>query len=133
MTVADTIVQISLDTPSQDALVLLDSQQNPLAIDFLLSSPESGQMLWVDPTADALLSASLQGGAPPTTLIKGIGVPQGLAVDWVSSNVYWISQGSPPQWPVGIYVARANGSFPRAIVTSQVINPRSIAVHPTMG
>eukprot|EP00731_Ephydatia_muelleri_P006973 Em0003g1221a len=133
VTVADTIVQISLDTLSQDALVLLDSQQNPLAIDFLLSSPESGQMLWVDPTADALLSASLQGGAPPTTLIKGIGVPQGLAVDWVSSNVYWISQGSPPQWPVGIYVARANGSFPRAIVTSQVINPRSIAVHPTMG
>ena len=131
MTVADTIVQISLDTLSQDTLVLMDSLQNPLAIDFLLATLESGRMFWVDSTVNAILSANLLGG-PPTTLVKGAGVPQGLAVDWIASNIYWTAQGDL-QRPAGIYVVRTNGSFPRAIITSQIVNPRSIAVHPTMG
>ena len=131
VTVEDTIVQISLDTESHDVLVLVDSQPNPLAIDFLLTTSESGQMFWVDPMADAILSANLQGGSP-TILIEGVGVPQGLAVDWIASNIYWISMGNSKR-PAGIYAAKTNGSFPRAIATSQIINPRSIAVHPTMG
>lgn len=86
-------MQISLDTESHDVLVLVDSQPNPLAIDFLLTTSESGQMFWVDPTADAILSANLQGGSP-IILIKGVGVPRGLAVDWIASNIYWIFEAA---------------------------------------
>lgn len=87
VTLASTIVQVSLDTPNQDIVVLLEDQNNPAEIDFLLSTPESCQMFWVDRGLKSIFSSGLLGGCV-VTVISNSGVPQDLAVDWISSPTY---------------------------------------------
>ena len=59
--------------------------------------------------------------------------PEGIAVDWVSRNVYWTDSGKKT-----IEVARLDdrrsraNKFPRIVLfEEQIQNPRGIAVHPS--
>jgi hypothetical protein len=55
----------------------------------------------------------------------GLMHPEGIAVDWLSRNIYWSDLARNR-----IEVARLNGAHRRAILWSEVDSPKSIALHP---
>lgn len=58
----------------------------------------------------------------------GLDSPQGIAVDWLSHNVYWIDTISKR-----IEVARLNGSSRQILIWKDVDKPHSLALDPTEG
>lgn len=57
-----------------------------------------------------------------------IGSPEGLAVDWVSRNIYWTDSTRDT-----IEVASIEGKRRRVLFNDSLVNPRGIAVHPQRG
>lgn len=59
---------------------------------------------------------------------SGLNRAEGLAVDWMGLNLYWV-ESSLDQ----IEVAHLNGSFRRTLVAGDMENPRAIALDPRYG
>ncbi|KAF3825521.1 hypothetical protein GH733_005503 [Mirounga leonina] len=49
----------------------------------------------------------------------------GLAVDWLSGNIYWIDSENPH-----INVASSKGQYPTVLVSENLYRPTSVALHP---
>lgn len=54
--------------------------------------------------------------------------PYGLAVDWMANNIYWTDYGRRV-----LQVARIDGTCQKTIITSDLHQPRSIALFPRKG
>lgn len=54
--------------------------------------------------------------------------PDGIAVDWVSRNIFWTDTGTDR-----IEVARLDGSSRRVIISDDLEEPRAIALDPMNG
>ena len=54
--------------------------------------------------------------------------PDGLAIDWVSRNIFWTDTGTDR-----IEVARLNGTSRRVIISDDLDEPRAIVVDPING
>ena len=74
---------------------------------------------------------SINGNA--STQSNGMEFPEGVAVDWVSRNIYWTDSGKKT-----IEVARLDDRRIRSnqipgvvLFDEQIQNPRGIAVHPS--
>lgn len=61
-------------------------------------------------------------------LLPAIGSPEGLAVDWVSRNIYWTDSTNDT-----IEVANLDSKLRRTLFNTDLVNPRGIAVHPQRG
>lgn len=58
----------------------------------------------------------------------GLAVPDGLAVDWVAKNLYFVDSSAKR-----IFVCKLNGSHLSSLITKDLANPRGIAVDPRDG
>ena len=58
----------------------------------------------------------------------GLAVPDGLAVDWIAKNLYFVDSSAKR-----IFVCRLNGSHLASLITRNLSNPRGIAVDPRDG
>jgi len=58
----------------------------------------------------------------------GLGSPEGVAVDWISKNLYWTDSGTDR-----IEVSRLNGTHHKTLFSDDLVNPRAIAVDPVRG
>lgn len=58
----------------------------------------------------------------------GLGTAEGLAVDWMGENLYWVESNMDQ-----IEVAKLNGSYRRTLITSHMKNPRAISLDPRVG
>ena len=58
----------------------------------------------------------------------GLGSPEGVAVDWISKNLYWTDSGTDR-----IEVSRLDGTHHKTLFSSDLVNPRAIAVDPVRG
>ena len=54
--------------------------------------------------------------------------PPGIAIDWISKNMYWTDTGVDR-----IFVSRLDGSHRRSIINESLQNPRAIEVDPVRG
>lgn len=63
-----------------------------------------------------------------TFFYSGIGSPEGIAVDWVSRNIYWTDSTKDT-----IDVASLDGKRRVTLINTDLKNPRGIAVHPQRG
>lgn len=54
--------------------------------------------------------------------------PDGIAIDWVSRNVFWTDTGTDR-----IEVARLTGAARRVIISDNLDEPRAIVVDPVNG
>jgi len=59
---------------------------------------------------------------------SGLSTAEGLAVDWVGQNLYWVESNLDQ-----IEVAKLNGSFRRTLIAGDMESPRAIAVDPRVG
>ena len=59
---------------------------------------------------------------------SGLATAEGLAVDWMGQNLYWVESNLDQ-----IEVARLNGSFRRTLVAVDLESPRAIALDPRYG
>lgn len=105
-----------------------------------------GRFYWSDISGRAIRSATYN-GSDKTDFIKigiikfylyifvfqvcffqGIGSPEGLAIDWVSRNIYWTDSTKDT-----IEVANLDTKLRRTLFKTNLVNPRGIAVHPQRG
>lgn len=62
------------------------------------------------------------------TLHSGIQQVEGLALDWLGDNIYWVDAGGKK-----IEVSRADGRFRKTLLTSNLDRPRAIVLDPKRG
>ena len=58
----------------------------------------------------------------------GLGSPEGVAVDWISKNLYWTDSGTDR-----IEVSRLDGTHHKTLFSDNLVNPRAIVVDPVRG
>ena len=68
------------------------------------------------------------GSVRETVIAEGIVTPDGLAVDWVYSHLYWTDTGTNT-----ISVTDFSGLSSVVLVTDNIEEPRAIALHPGKG
>jgi len=62
------------------------------------------------------------------TLHGGVQQVEGLALDWLGDNIYWVDAGAKK-----IEVSRTDGRFRKTLLTNNLDKPRAIALHPSRG
>ena len=60
--------------------------------------------------------------------LPGLSSPEGIAIDWMSGNMYWTDSGFDR-----IEVAKVDGSNRKILFDTDTVNPRGIAVDPING
>ncbi|KAL8597479.1 hypothetical protein ACOMHN_047706 [Nucella lapillus] len=76
----------------------------------------------------AIFAMTMEVGAKPKVIVSGTGMVEGLAVDWVTSSLFW-TDSSRGQ----ILVSRTDGSFQKVLLQDNLYHPLGIAVHPRRG
>lgn len=84
-------------------------------------------MFWSDVTERNIKRFHI-GMSSTTTIISGIGVCDGLAVEWRTSQLYWTDTTSDT-----ISVSDLNGNNQRSVISSELDEPRAIALDPDSG
>uniref|UniRef100_A0AAX7SQT2 EGF-like domain-containing protein n=1 Tax=Astatotilapia calliptera TaxID=8154 RepID=A0AAX7SQT2_ASTCA len=95
--------------------------KNAVALDVDVST---NKMFWCDLYHQKIYSDSSQ----QVTLIDSLHSPEGLAVDWVHKNIYWTDSGNK-----SISVATGDGRKRKMLITTELNEPRAIAVDPHQG
>ena len=70
----------------------------------------------------------MNGSATETIIEFGVNSPEGMAVDWVAHNIYWVDSDTNR-----IEVARLDGSSRRVLVWQNLSHPRALALDPPNG
>ena len=60
--------------------------------------------------------------------MTGLAVPDGLAVDWISQNLYIVESSANR-----IDVCKLDGKYRTSLIASGLSNPRGIVVDPRVG
>ena len=84
-------------------------------------------IFWLD-SDDGTIASIKRDTTGYRTIVHGLESIEGLAVDWMAGNVYWVD----PSYDV-IEVARLNGSSRMVIISGDMDKPNSIVVHPIQG
>ncbi|XP_055528067.1 prolow-density lipoprotein receptor-related protein 1 [Wyeomyia smithii] len=106
------------------------SLRNTIALDFLWKN-DSVQIFWTDVLDDKIFRGTLSGDSlsnVEAVVQSGLSTAEGLAVDWIGMNLYWIDSNLDQ-----IEVAKTNGSYRRTLVAGDMVNPRAIALDPMEG
>ncbi|KAI1293709.1 Prolow-density lipoprotein receptor-related protein 1 [Halotydeus destructor] len=90
-------------------------------------SYEENLIYWVD-SDDGTISRIRRDTTQLKTILHGLESIEGIAVDWIAKNVYWLD----PSYDV-IEVSRLNGSNRMVILSGDMEKPSSIAIHPVAG
>ncbi|KAI8432507.1 hypothetical protein MSG28_013508 [Choristoneura fumiferana] len=120
----------AVELPSLTSRALISSLKNTVALDWKRAGDQV-TLYWTDVVDDHIYSGTVQGIALSDIKVvidQGVSTAEGLAVDWVGNNLYWV-EGSLHQ----IEVARLDGRYRRTLVSGDMESPRAIAVDPKHG
>ncbi|VDK44235.1 unnamed protein product [Anisakis simplex] len=125
--------EIRLATLHSDtsSVPLVTNLRNSIAIDYYFDRNGDIWLFWTDIAADIIYRGKLQGQL--LTEIKpivsyGIWTAEGLAVDWLGMNVYWVDS-----WLDQIEVSNFNGTARATILRGNMKNLRALALDPSKG
>ncbi|CAB3232339.1 unnamed protein product [Arctia plantaginis] len=121
-----------VELPALTARALISSLKNTIALDWR-RDPASGavQLYWTDVVDDNIYRGLIVGNALSgieAVVRQGLSTAEGLAVDWVAGNLYWV-ESSLHQ----IEVARLDGQYRRTLIAGDMDSPRAIALDPRVG
>ena len=86
-----------------------------------------GYIFWSD-VAEFKLKRSCIDGTNVTIINNNVGVCDGLAVEWMTSQLYWTDTTNDSIW-----VSDLEGNNPRILVYTGLDEPRGIALDPEHG
>lgn len=105
---------------------------SPRQIEF---DAKSKTIFWVDSQTNEVKRAQLASSGLDTIIDVIIESPSGLALDWVSGNIY-VTSAPQQKAAAKIFISNLNGEFISILMdgpSSGLVSPRSIAVHPILG
>ncbi|XP_030747153.1 prolow-density lipoprotein receptor-related protein 1 [Sitophilus oryzae] len=108
----------------------ISSLKNTIALDFYHNNG-SDMLFWTDVLDDKIYRGQVVSGSLGNIEVvvhTGLSTAEGLAVDWIGENLYWVESNLDQ-----IEVAKLNGSFRRTFVAGDMESPRAIAVDPRDG
>ena len=111
---------------SENERVVASALESAVAIDFLFMNHS---IFWSDVSEQKIFSCSEKTPCKPQVIVSGdLGRPEGLAIDWLTEKLYWTDQDLKQ-----ICVSRTDGKFRKALIWSNLDNPRAIGVDPKAG
>ncbi|CAH2097282.1 unnamed protein product [Euphydryas editha] len=119
-----------VELPSLASRALVSSLKNTIALDWC-GANGTVQLYWTDVLDDNIYRGTLAGDVVTgieVVVQQGLSTAEGLAVDWVAENLYWV-ESSLHQ----IEVARLDGKYRRTLIAGDMDSPRAIAVDPSVG
>lgn len=123
-------------TPSNSPLsnrhprTIIGGLKNTIGLDFLYHNNET-YIFWADVIEERIYRGALINGVVPNVDVivqTGLATAEGLAVDWVGLNIYWVESSLDH-----IEVASINGSFRRTLIAGSMESPRAISLDPRYG
>lgn len=121
------LARVSLDTMELwDVTLPINDIHHVIDVDFHWNK----QLLYfTDVEKDTIQSVNMKNLSDIKDVIAtNLSAPNGLAVDWIASNIYWADTGNKL-----IEVSTFNGTSRKVIVRENITEPRSIAVYPKRG
>ncbi|XP_070183011.1 low-density lipoprotein receptor-related protein 1-like [Littorina saxatilis] len=120
------IRQLSMQDKSTVSLV--SGLRNTIALDFLY---EEKYLFWTDVGDDKIYRGTIISNTVTDIqriIDVGLATTEGLAVDWVGGNIYWVESNLDQ-----IEVARLNGSNRTTLLAGNMQSPRAIVLDPRVG
>ena len=87
-----------------------------------------GKIYWSDTTGSAIMRSDYNGSNAEIFLNEndGLKFPEGIAIDWLSRNIYWADSGKRT-----IEVANLDTKGHKMLFDEHLKNPRGVAVDPS--
>ncbi|KAJ8794340.1 hypothetical protein J1605_019002 [Eschrichtius robustus] len=118
-----------IDLHKRDYSLLVPGLRNTIALDFHFNQ---SLLYWTDVVEDRIYRGKLSesGGVSAIEVIveHGLATPEGLTVDWIAGNIYWIDSNLDQ-----IEVAKLDGSLRTTLIAGAMEHPRAIALDPRYG
>ncbi|XP_048049460.1 low-density lipoprotein receptor-related protein 1B isoform X2 [Megalobrama amblycephala] len=118
-----------IDLHKRDYSLLVPGLRNTIALDFHFNR---SLLYWTDVVEDKIYRGKLTetGGVTGVEVViqHGLATPEGLAVDWIAGNLYWIDSNLDQ-----IEVAKLNGEMRTTLIAGGMEHPRALAVDPGQG
>uniref|UniRef100_A0A452GR76 EGF-like domain-containing protein n=1 Tax=Gopherus agassizii TaxID=38772 RepID=A0A452GR76_9SAUR len=118
-----------IDLQKGDYSVLVPGLRNTIALDFHLNQ---SSLYWTDVVEDKIYRGKLLENGALTSfevvIQYGLATPEGLAVDWIAGNIYWVESNLDQ-----IEVARLDGTMRTTLLAGDIEHPRAIALDPRYG
>ncbi|XP_038606813.1 low-density lipoprotein receptor-related protein 1B [Tachyglossus aculeatus] len=118
-----------IDLHKGDYSLLVPGLRNTIALDFHFNR---SMLYWTDVVEDRIYRGQLSDsggvGAIEVVVEHGLATPEGLTVDWVAGNVYWIDSNLDQ-----IEVAKLDGTLRATLIAGAMEHPRAIALDPRYG
>ncbi|KAK7474594.1 hypothetical protein BaRGS_00034178 [Batillaria attramentaria] len=119
------IPDMSLENVTLTSQCFLNDRYGYLALTF---DARENMLYYSGNFTNTISAIPLEVGANAKVVAGGTGVVKGLALDWMTGNLYWTDSTNGY-----IKVARKDGAFQRVLLDKDVNNPLGIAVHPARG
>ncbi|XP_071943214.1 low-density lipoprotein receptor-related protein 2-like [Antedon mediterranea] len=113
---------IKMNIHQNIADVIVYDQVNILATDFDI---QTQRLFYTDGGVDKVYSCDLDGANRVVTFESGMTSSEGMAVDWVGRNVYWVDR-----FLRVMEVARIDGTHRAILISTNMSNPRGIVLDP---
>ncbi|KAH7723788.1 low-density lipoprotein receptor-related protein 1 [Aphelenchoides avenae] len=129
--VASAFSGISSPDLDQQSLPLLSQLRNTIALDYYFENATSVLLFWSDIATDQIFTGRVSSGVlvdVKPIVTYGIWTAEGLAVDWLGRNVYWVDSLLDQ-----IEVTNFDGSFSATILNGDMHNLRALALDPSKG
>uniref|UniRef100_A0A8C7TCU9 EGF-like domain-containing protein n=1 Tax=Oncorhynchus mykiss TaxID=8022 RepID=A0A8C7TCU9_ONCMY len=118
-----------IDLNKGEFSVLVPGLRNTIALDFHLAE---NALYWTDVVEDKIYRGKLSENGALTSfdvvIQYGLATPEGLAVDWIAGNIYWVESNLDQ-----IEVAKLDGTMRTTLLAGEVEHPRAIALDPRYG
>ncbi|XP_039602497.1 low-density lipoprotein receptor-related protein 1-like isoform X2 [Polypterus senegalus] len=118
-----------IDLYKGDFSVLVPGLRNTIALDFHLNQ---SSLYWTDVVEDKIYRGKLSDNGALTSfevvIQYGLATPEGLAVDWIAGNIYWVESNLDQ-----IEVAKLDGTMRNTLLAGDIEHPRAIALDPRYG
>ncbi|KAM3845339.1 prolow-density lipoprotein receptor-related protein 1 [Vipera latastei] len=118
-----------IDLHKGDYSVLVPGLRNTIALDFHLNQ---SSLYWTDVVEDKIYRGKLHENGALTSfevvIQYGLATPEGLAVDWIAGNIYWVESNLDQ-----IEVAKLDGTMRSTLLAGDIEHPRAIALDPRCG
>uniref|UniRef100_A0A8C4SJC3 LDL receptor related protein 1 n=1 Tax=Erpetoichthys calabaricus TaxID=27687 RepID=A0A8C4SJC3_ERPCA len=116
--------------PGYGVGVLVPGLRNTIALDFHLNQ---SSLYWTDVVEDKIYRGKLSDNGAALTSFEvviqyGLATPEGLAVDWIAGNIYWVESNLDQ-----IEVAKLDGTMRNTLLAGDIEHPRAIALDPRYG